>query len=176
MLTNADDIELEAPLDALLLNLLGDAVETDIAVRKDRLGLVGGGHCGWCGPRGRVYEVEEDAGGRVRRGSGQHLVVVQGKIQGRCNFLVELQLRERGQPRSGALVMREVRRDWRPDRGAIYSSIGESAPTTPHIPIHPSTCHPTAFCRPPSPWRSPAHCLRCGRRCCPPSMALCAQS
>jgi hypothetical protein len=139
MLTNADDIELEAPLDALLLNLLGDAVETDIAVRKDRLGLVGGGHCGWCGPRGRVYEVEEDAGGRVRRGSGQHLVVVQGKIQGRCNFLVELQLRERGQPRSGALVMREVRRDWSSDRGAIYSNITKCT-------HHQAYTHPTAPC------------------------------
>jgi hypothetical protein len=45
-LTNADNIELEAPLDALLLNLLGDAVESDIAVREDGLGLVCGSHCG----------------------------------------------------------------------------------------------------------------------------------
>lgn len=53
-LTNADDVELEAPLDALLLNLLGDAVETDIAVREDGLWLVRGGHGGRCGPRGRM--------------------------------------------------------------------------------------------------------------------------
>jgi hypothetical protein len=45
-LTNANDIELEAPLNGLLLDLLGDAVESDIAVREDGLGLVGGSHCG----------------------------------------------------------------------------------------------------------------------------------
>jgi hypothetical protein len=42
--TDADDVELEAPLDALLLNLFGDAVEADIAVREDGLGLVRGSH------------------------------------------------------------------------------------------------------------------------------------
>lgn len=49
LLTNADDIELETPLHRLPLNLLGDAVETDIAVRKDGLRLVlvvCGSHCG----------------------------------------------------------------------------------------------------------------------------------
>jgi hypothetical protein len=44
-LTNADDVELEPPLDRLLLNLLGDAVETDIAVREDGLRKCGS-HCG----------------------------------------------------------------------------------------------------------------------------------
>ena len=62
-LTDADDIELEAPLDAFLLDLLGDAVESDIAVRKDGLGLVGGSHCGRYEPRGRAIEVERDGGG-----------------------------------------------------------------------------------------------------------------
>lgn len=49
MRTDADDIELEAPLDRLSLNLLGDAVETDIAVREDGLRLVlvvCSSHCG----------------------------------------------------------------------------------------------------------------------------------
>lgn len=47
-LTNADDVELEAPLDELLLNLLRDAVETDMARRVDRARLAGvrGSHCG----------------------------------------------------------------------------------------------------------------------------------
>jgi hypothetical protein len=40
MPTNANDIELKAPLHRLPLNLLGDAVETDIAVREDGLRLV----------------------------------------------------------------------------------------------------------------------------------------
>lgn len=35
-LTNADDIELEPALDQLLLNLVGDAVEADMALRQDR--------------------------------------------------------------------------------------------------------------------------------------------
>ena len=47
-LTNADDIELEPPLDRLLLDLLGDAVETDVALGEDTLcglslGLLGSG-------------------------------------------------------------------------------------------------------------------------------------
>lgn len=47
-LTDADDVELEAPLDELLLNLLGDAVEADIALRVDRLlrCSICGSHCG----------------------------------------------------------------------------------------------------------------------------------
>lgn len=47
-LTDADNVKLEAPLDELLLNLLGDAVETDIALRVDRLlrCSVCGGHFG----------------------------------------------------------------------------------------------------------------------------------
>jgi hypothetical protein len=58
-----------------------------------------------------VCEVERSAGGAVRLGGGQHLLLLQGKIQGRCNFLAEVQLRERGQPRSGTLGMHAVRRD-----------------------------------------------------------------
>ena len=34
--TNADDIELKAALEQLLLNLGGDAVETDVALGEDR--------------------------------------------------------------------------------------------------------------------------------------------
>ena len=52
-LTDADDIELEPPLHRLLLDLLGDGVETDIAVRVNGRSL-SGSHCGRCGPRGRV--------------------------------------------------------------------------------------------------------------------------
>ena len=35
MLTNADDVELEATLDELALDLRGDAVETDVALGVD---------------------------------------------------------------------------------------------------------------------------------------------
>jgi hypothetical protein len=47
-LTDTDDIELETALQQLLLNLLCDAVETDVALRKDRgLGVrVHHRHCG----------------------------------------------------------------------------------------------------------------------------------
>jgi ribosomal protein L32 len=51
--------------------------------------------------------------------SGQHLLLLQGKIQGRCNFLAEVQLRERGQPRSGALGMHWARREGSSDRGRV---------------------------------------------------------
>lgn len=61
--TNADDVELEAPLYALLLDLLGDAVESDIAVREDGLCLVRGSHCGRSEPRRRSRAVGSDAGG-----------------------------------------------------------------------------------------------------------------
>ena len=37
-LTNANNIELKAPLQELLLDLGGDAVETDVALGKDVLG------------------------------------------------------------------------------------------------------------------------------------------
>ena len=52
-LTDADDVELEATLDKLLLDLLGDAVETDIALGVDGLllGSVRGSHCGRRRPR-----------------------------------------------------------------------------------------------------------------------------
>jgi hypothetical protein len=47
-LTNANNIELETALQELLLNLGGDAVETDVALREDALcglglGLLGSG-------------------------------------------------------------------------------------------------------------------------------------
>ena len=42
VLTNADDVELEATLQELALNLRGDAVETDMALRED--GVLGHGH------------------------------------------------------------------------------------------------------------------------------------
>lgn len=51
-LADTDDIELKAALEELLLNLLGDAVETDVALGEDGLCLLRvcscGGHCG-CG-------------------------------------------------------------------------------------------------------------------------------
>ena len=49
MHTDADNIELKAALDQLPLNLLCDAVETDVAFREDRLlGLgVRSGHGAW---------------------------------------------------------------------------------------------------------------------------------
>lgn len=52
-LTNADDVELEPPLDELLLNLLGDAIKTDIAFGVDRLlrCSICGSHCGLGRPR-----------------------------------------------------------------------------------------------------------------------------
>jgi hypothetical protein len=40
--TDTDDIELKTPLQKLLLNLLGDAVETNVASGKDSIPL---GHC-----------------------------------------------------------------------------------------------------------------------------------
>lgn len=43
--TNADDIELEATLQKLLLDLRSDAVETDMASGEDCLSL---GHCDVC--------------------------------------------------------------------------------------------------------------------------------
>lgn len=45
--THADDIELKAALEQLLLNLCGDAVETDVALGEDalrRLRVHSGGH------------------------------------------------------------------------------------------------------------------------------------
>jgi hypothetical protein len=49
-LADTDDIELEAALEELLLNLVGDAVETDVALGEDGRGLLRGcgcgGHCG----------------------------------------------------------------------------------------------------------------------------------
>jgi hypothetical protein len=126
-LTNADDVELEAPLDALLLNLLGDAVEADIAVREDGLCLVGGGHCGRLDPRGRMRRGRECCGGGIGRRRRATLgCCCDGKIQGRCNFLVELQLRERGQPRSVALE--------RVREGALELRLGcQIVPTPPAI-------------------------------------------
>lgn len=46
--TNTDDVELETSLQELLLNLRGDAVETDMVLGKHRLRLLclsGGCHC-----------------------------------------------------------------------------------------------------------------------------------
>lgn len=47
MLTNTDDIELEAALQQLLLNLVGDAVEADVALWEDGLRSLSahGRHC-----------------------------------------------------------------------------------------------------------------------------------
>jgi len=36
--TDTDDVELESALQQLLLNLLGDAVESDVALREDGVG------------------------------------------------------------------------------------------------------------------------------------------
>ena len=52
--TDDDHVELETTLQELVLDLRGDAVETDIAVGEDGL-LRSGSHCGSCGPRGRVW-------------------------------------------------------------------------------------------------------------------------
>ncbi len=41
-LTDTDDIELETSLQQLLLDLLGDAIKTNMASREDRVPL---GHC-----------------------------------------------------------------------------------------------------------------------------------
>lgn len=126
-LTNADDVELESPLDALLLNLLGDAVESDIAVRKDGLCLVRGSHCGRRGPRWQMdaYEkaaewMSETAGERSgeERCCGEIFRVVATFLWSRRSA------RERGQPRSGALVARSARRDRAPTGvRAFYFSI-----------------------------------------------------
>lgn len=51
--TNANDIELKTTLQQLLLNLVGDAVETDVVFGEDALHLLRvhrGRHCGWCFP------------------------------------------------------------------------------------------------------------------------------
>lgn len=40
--TNTDDVELETSLEELLLDLLGDAVETNMASREDSVSLI---HC-----------------------------------------------------------------------------------------------------------------------------------
>ena len=47
--TNADDIELKATLEQLSLDLVSDAVKTDMASREDGLlgGHAHGGHGGW---------------------------------------------------------------------------------------------------------------------------------
>jgi hypothetical protein len=45
-LTDTDDVELEPALHELLLDLVGDAVETNIAFRVDRLLVEGRRHCG----------------------------------------------------------------------------------------------------------------------------------
>jgi hypothetical protein len=45
-LTDTDDIELEAALQELLLNLVGDAVETDVALGEDGRRLLRGCGCG----------------------------------------------------------------------------------------------------------------------------------
>jgi len=47
-LADADDIELEAALEELLLDLVGDAVETDVALGEDGRGLLRGCGCGHC--------------------------------------------------------------------------------------------------------------------------------
>lgn len=77
-LTNADDVELETPLHRLPLNLLGDAVETDIAVREDglRRGLVRGSHCGYVSLEAGV---NGQAGGRRIEWRAWLLGVVESK-------------------------------------------------------------------------------------------------
>jgi hypothetical protein len=71
--TDADDVELEPALHELLLNLLGDAVETDIALRVDGrlLGSVRG-HCGrWGLGGGSACEVGGGTVERWRRVAGE---------------------------------------------------------------------------------------------------------
>lgn len=73
-LTDADDVELEAPLDELLLDLLGDAIKTDIALGVDRLlrCSICGSHCERWGPRGGKFAVRvagEEAGEKGCGGS-----------------------------------------------------------------------------------------------------------
>ena len=103
-LTDADDIELEATLDRLALNLLGDAVEADIAVGKDglRRGRVGGSHCGRRGlvavAATAVEEEEEEEERQVALGRGRGGRKACGRLAIRvaADFLVEALARERG--------------------------------------------------------------------------------
>jgi hypothetical protein len=64
-LTNADDVELEPPLDELLLNLLGDAIEANVALGVDRLlrCSICGSHCGLERPRGGRFVCGWPGGG-----------------------------------------------------------------------------------------------------------------
>jgi hypothetical protein len=165
--TDADDIELEAPLDALLLDLLGDAIETDIAVREDGLGLVGGSHCGRCGPRRCVGEVERVRVVSETRG-GQHLIVVArenpGTLQLSCGGAAAgkgAATKRRARDARG-----KARRKLRPGSRAICSP-----------PARRRTLQITAAApRPTTPWPSPARCRRCGRRSSRRSMAPSAPS
>lgn len=104
-LTDANNIELEAPLHRLPLNLLGDAVETDIALGVDGLCrvLVCSSHCGRCEPRRQMVEQKVL---RVRKlglwgGGGDGGCCRRVNSQGGCagDFLAEVQARK-GQPRS----------------------------------------------------------------------------
>lgn len=71
-LTNTDDIELEAALEELLLDLLGDAVETDVAFGEDGgcllRGCSGGGHCGCAGASVGTRKLERGKEGRFDDG------------------------------------------------------------------------------------------------------------
>lgn len=64
--TNADDVELEAALQQLLLNLRSDAVETDMGLGEDGVGgLLCLGHRGSCAVvYVRVWECWDDRVGR----------------------------------------------------------------------------------------------------------------
>lgn len=58
-LADTDDIELEAALEELLLDLVGDAVETDVALGEDGRRLLRGCGCGHCECAKSERQIEE---------------------------------------------------------------------------------------------------------------------
>jgi hypothetical protein len=79
----------------------------------------------------------------VKEGDEASTGVVVREIQGRCcDFLVELQLRERGEPRSGALVVDRVRRDWSSRPGSAFYSTTTTRHHHEAARARPSSIHP----------------------------------
>lgn len=70
--TNTDDIELEASLEQLLLNLLGDAVETNVASREDSIPL---GHCHGHLERTQMQRTREGLRSATNEGVGRRIGV-----------------------------------------------------------------------------------------------------